>query len=169
MKALLKEEAKQIGVRSLIQLGFQPFDQLAQVFASADILVTILEPDAGVFCVPSKVLSYLCAARPQLLAVPSDNLAARTIKDCQAGLVVDPNDMGALIEAARCLYQDADLRRTCGAAARAYAETHFDFERIFDRFCDILDVAKKPLHPITETADSPTAEERVVTWGKTSS
>ena len=63
-----KRPAKACG--SLRCLGFQPFEVLPDVLGSADVLVAILEPDAGVFSVPSKVLSYFCAGRPVLLAVP---------------------------------------------------------------------------------------------------
>ena len=44
--------------------------------AGKHILLTLLDADAGAFSVPSKVLSYLCAGRALLAAVPSDNLAA---------------------------------------------------------------------------------------------
>ena len=72
---------------------FQPFESLPDVLGSADVLVAILEPDAGVFCVPSKVLSYLCAGRPVLLAVPLENLVSRIVKNEGAGLGVDPLDV----------------------------------------------------------------------------
>ncbi|MDT4917969.1 MAG: hypothetical protein QOH89_2669, partial [Pseudonocardiales bacterium] len=40
-------------------LGYQPADRFAEVLASADAVVALLEPDAAAFSVPSKVLSYL--------------------------------------------------------------------------------------------------------------
>ncbi len=64
----LAEQAAREGLRSLRCLGFQPFEMLPVVLGSADVLVAILEPDAGVFSVPSKVLSYFCAGRPVLLS-----------------------------------------------------------------------------------------------------
>ena len=108
-----------------------------QVFASADVLVAILEPDAGVFCVPSKVFSYMCAQRPLLAAIPNDNLAARIVAEENAGLVVDPDDADAFVDAASKLFADA-LREQCGKAARDYAERNFDVDVICDRFCQIL-------------------------------
>jgi glycosyltransferase involved in cell wall biosynthesis len=119
-------------------LGFQPFEALPDVLGSADVLVAILEPDAGVFCVPSKVLSYLCAGRAVLLAVPKENLAARIIGDHGAGLVVDPTDIAGFTAAARQLVDDPNFRECCAQAARQYAETHFDIDRITDQFETIL-------------------------------
>ena len=43
--------------------------------------------DAGAFSVPSKVLSYLCAGRALLAAVPSDNLAAEVVRSSGGGLL----------------------------------------------------------------------------------
>jgi colanic acid biosynthesis glycosyl transferase WcaI len=136
--AWLEREAAAGGVGSLRCLGFQPFEVLPDVLGSADVLVAILEADAGVFSVPSKVLSYLCAGRAVLLAVPPENLAAKIVVECGAGKVVAPADLAGFCRAARELIDSPPLRDECGRAARQYAETHFDIERITDRFESIL-------------------------------
>lgn len=115
-------------------LPFQPFARLPEVLGAADVLVAVLEPDAGVFSVPSKVLTYLCAGRALLLAVPPENLAARTVRQAGAGLVAAPDDPRAFTEAARRLATDVDLRARAAANARRYAESTFDIEAIADRF-----------------------------------
>jgi colanic acid biosynthesis glycosyl transferase WcaI len=134
----LAGQAAAANLRSLKCLCFQPFAAMPDVLGSADVLVAILEADAGVFSVPSKVLSYLCARRPLLLAVPSENLAAKIVVACGAGLVVEPNDLAGFCAAARKLIDSPELRRQYGAAARQYAEANFDIERITDRFEAIL-------------------------------
>jgi glycosyltransferase involved in cell wall biosynthesis len=134
----LAEQADKTGVRTLRCLGFQPFDALPDVLGSGDVLVAILEPDAGVFSVPSKVLSYFCAGRPVLLAVPRENLAAKIVVESGAGLVVEPSDLSGFCAAAKKLIDSPALREQCGQAARRYAETHFDIRRIGDQFEAIL-------------------------------
>ena len=119
-------------------LPFQPFDALPDVLGAADVLVAVLEPDAGVFSVPSKVLTYLCTGRPLLLAVPPENLAARIVAEHEAGLVVAPTDTDAFLRAAAILAADPERRATFSANARAYAERHFDIGAITDRFEPIL-------------------------------
>ena len=121
-----------------VLLPFQPFSDLPDVHGAADVLAAILEPDAGVYSVPSKVLSYLCAARPVLLAVPPENLAAEIVRRERAGVVVPPTATSAFgIEGERLL-GDAEARRAMAARARAYAEETFDIEAITDRFGPIL-------------------------------
>lgn len=123
---------------NLVLLDYQPYDRLSEVLASADVLVATLETDAGQFAVPSKILSYLCAGRPLLLAAPRNNLAAAIVERSGAGLVVDPDSPENWTDAAQHLAGDARLRRALGASARRYAEREFDIEHIAARFEDIL-------------------------------
>lgn len=134
---LLQRNAEE-RLENLTVLGFQPYERLAEVLASADVLVAVLEPDAGVFSVPSKVLSYLCAGRALLAAIPAENLAARIVSDNEAGLVVDPGNAESFVRAAERLTSDAALREGLGRNARAYAERTFDIERITDRFEGVI-------------------------------
>ena len=48
----------------LTLLPFQPYADLPDVLGSGDILVVLLEQDAGEFSVPSKTLSYLAPVDP---------------------------------------------------------------------------------------------------------
>ena len=115
-------------------LPFQPFAEIPNINATADLLVAILEKDAGVFSVPSKVLTYLCAGRPILAAIPSQNLAARIISRSKAGICVEPTDVNGFLMAARELRQNLSLRQACSIASRAYAENNFNVEIIASRF-----------------------------------
>ena len=122
------------GPRNVTVLPYQPFDRLPDVLASADVLVVILEPEAGRFSVPSKTLSYLCAGRPILLAVPQVNLAARIIAGEEAGLTVPPADEMAFLDAAERIFSDAELARRMAANARSYAERTFEVKSITAEF-----------------------------------
>jgi colanic acid biosynthesis glycosyl transferase WcaI len=130
---LSRRQAEQ-GLANVHMLGYQPYRALPDVFGSADVLLAILEADAGVFSVPSKVLSYLCAGRPLLAAIPEKNLAARLIRESGAGLVAEPSDVDGFLAAAGSLLAEARLRRDLGARARHYAEVNFDIHRITDQF-----------------------------------
>jgi glycosyltransferase involved in cell wall biosynthesis len=130
--------AKGAGMSNLVILPFQPFDRLSEVLASADVLLVILDPDAGTYSVPSKVLTSLAAGRPILAAIPQSNLAARTIERVGAGTVVRPGDLAGFAEAGRSLIANSNRREALGRAARAYAETAFDLASITDRFEAIL-------------------------------
>jgi colanic acid biosynthesis glycosyl transferase WcaI len=134
----LAEQAAAEKISTVRCLGFQPFEVFADVLGSADVLVAILEPDAGVYSVPSKVLSYFAAGRPVLLAVPSENLAAQIVVESGAGIVVEPTDISAFCRAAKELLDSPKTREKQGAAGRRYAEAHFDIGLIGDQFEAIL-------------------------------
>jgi glycosyltransferase involved in cell wall biosynthesis len=115
-------------------LPLQPYSRLSEVLASADLLVAVLEPDASSFSAPSKVLTYLAAAKAILAAIPQDNAATQTILRAEAGVVVDPTDSSGLVVAARQLLDDPARLRAAGAAGRAFAREAFDIQHIADRF-----------------------------------
>ncbi len=128
---------------NLILLPFQPFEQMSQVLATGDIMLAILEPTAGVFSVPSKVLAYLAAGRPILGVLPADNLAARIIECSGAGQLVPTGDPRRLLEAASALLADEDTRRLWGESGRAYARATFDITAITDRFESVIGSAAR--------------------------
>jgi colanic acid biosynthesis glycosyl transferase WcaI len=136
----LMEKKTDFGLDNLMVLDYQPFRQMPDVMASGDVLVTSLEPDAGIFSVPSKVLSYLCAARSQLLAIPLDNLAAKIVNNNNAGLVVPSGDVDAFVKSAERLVEDAVFREACSLNARIYAEQSFNIQTIGDKFESILKI-----------------------------
>jgi glycosyltransferase involved in cell wall biosynthesis len=123
---------------NLVLLNYQPYERLSEVLASADVLVATLETDAGQFAVPSKILSYLCAGRPLLLAAPRTNLAAAIVERSGSGLVVDPDSPENWTAAAQHLAADARLRSVLGANARRYAEREFDIADIATRFEEVF-------------------------------
>lgn len=130
----LRGQAAERGLANLKVSGWLPFAQLPSALAAADALLVILEADAGQYSVPSKTLTYLCAGRPILGAMPRANLAAALVERNDAGVVVAPGDRNALIEQARRLAEGHAARERMGANARAYAERTFDIETICDRF-----------------------------------
>lgn len=137
----LRERKQEERVDNLLILPYEPFKRMPDVMATADVLVAILEPDAGIFSVPSKVLAYLCGARPLLLAIPPENLAARIVARQEAGYVVSPDDIDGFLAWANDLLQDEALRARLGENARAYAEANFKIDGIAGRFEEVLKAA----------------------------
>ena len=119
-------------------LPLQPFSELPRALASASVLVALLGEESGEFSVPSKVLTYHCAGRPLLLAVPARNLAARIVEQNGTGLVVPPDGEQSFVDAAQRLYDDIGLRDRCAANALRYAEETFEIARIAAQFEEIF-------------------------------
>ena len=125
-------------------LPYQPYERLPDVLAAADVLLAVLEPEAAAYSVPSKILTYLCAARPLLVSVPAGNLAARVMERSGGGVVVQPGDTSGFLAAAGRLFEDEELRTELGQRARSYAETAFDIDSVAVRFEEVLERARGP-------------------------
>jgi glycosyltransferase involved in cell wall biosynthesis len=135
----LRQRTKDIDPDVFRLQPFQPYERLSEVIGAADVLISLLDSDAGNFAVPSKTLTYLCAGRPILMAAPSINHAARIIQNADAGLVVSPDSQEHFVTAAQELMDLPDTRERHARHARTYAERHFDIGFIADRFLKAIE------------------------------
>jgi glycosyltransferase involved in cell wall biosynthesis len=136
---LRRQRAASPDLDRLVVLDYQPFDRLAEVLAAADVLIVLLEPVASSHSVPSKTLSYLCAGRPVLAAVPSENDAVRIlVEEAGAGVVVAPDDTEGFVSGAAALRRDPDRCGRLGASGRAYAEREFASDRVVAGFVSAI-------------------------------
>jgi colanic acid biosynthesis glycosyl transferase WcaI len=130
----LKTEAARRGLENLRVSGWLAFDDLPKALSAGDVLLVILEPEAGIYSVPSKTLTYMCIGRPILGAMPEENLAARLIARHGMGGTVSPDDPAGFVELARQMRANASERDAMGSAARNYAERTFALEAITAQF-----------------------------------
>jgi colanic acid biosynthesis glycosyl transferase WcaI len=123
---------------NLLLLPFQPYDELPSVLATGDIVLAILEPDAGTYCVPSKVLSYLCVGRAIVLAASESNLASKIVTGSGGGIVTSPSDVDEFCTAVLDLLKNPDKAARMGKNARRYAEATFDITKIGNAFEEVV-------------------------------
>ncbi|MDP3685148.1 MAG: hypothetical protein Q8S01_14570, partial [Ignavibacteria bacterium] len=136
----LKELNSRHSLNNLIILPYQPYELLPEVLGSADLIISILEPSAGLFSVPSKVWTGFCAGRASLLLVPKDNLAAKITTAINAGVIIDNENISKLVETILFLKSNPDLLKQYGINARKYAEENFNIDLITENFEKILDL-----------------------------
>jgi colanic acid biosynthesis glycosyl transferase WcaI len=134
----LREHTKDLSHDAFRLQPFQPYERLSEVMATADVLIALLDSEAGRFAVPSKTLTYLCAGRPILMAAPNVNQAAKVIQNAKAGLVVSPDSPEEFVASARKLIDQPDERAAHARYARDYAETNFNIGYIADRFLTLI-------------------------------
>jgi colanic acid biosynthesis glycosyl transferase WcaI len=137
-RSVLEEIKRNEQLDNLLLFDFQPYSTLPDVMGAADVLLASVEADSSVFCVPSKILSYMCAGRPMLISLPAQNLAARVVKRADAGYICDPGDDAAFLSYAEALYSDNEACVRMGVNARQYAEATFDIKHISGVFESVL-------------------------------
>ena len=145
----LREKAASIRPGVLQIFPFQPYERHAEVLASADILITLLDDDCGAFAVPSKTLAYMCAGRSLLVAAPADNLISKIIERAAAGESTSATAEAFLAGAERLL-MDSQYRSICGINARAYATQTFCIDKIYERFMHTFAFALLEKDPVCE-------------------
>ncbi len=141
--AYLKERAEAENLTNILILPLQPFKALPEVLGSGDLLVAMLESNASVYCVPSKILTYYCAGKPSLLIMSKDNLAARITTENKLGFVIDPGDLQGLRSVIDSTLADPAKLSAYGLRARQYAEENFPIERITDQFLQVINKIQK--------------------------
>lgn len=161
----LEKRKHEVSPNVLTLLPFQPYERVPEVIGSADVLITLLDSEAGTFAVPSKALAYLCAGRAQIVAAPAANEAARVVELAQAGLLVSSETSSGVLGAAQRFLADPALRSRCATNARHYAERHFSIENIAARFLAVLEGSSEPSE--VESGDlalASSSSERKESW-----
>jgi glycosyltransferase involved in cell wall biosynthesis len=130
----IAQEADARGLANLRVMPFQPYEQYGNVLASADVLLAMVNGQAGVLYVPSKANSYLCAGRAIVIAAPWQNLAATTVQESGGGRVAGADNAAEMADAVAALMADDNLRTATAAKARGYAERMFEISKIAERF-----------------------------------
>ena len=118
--------------------GLQSFELFPEVLASADVLIALIEDEAGEFSVPSKILSYMCAGKPIVISAPMNNLASKLISEGDCGLVANSADVDQFVNNCLNLQDDATLLKKYSINSRTYAENNFRIEYITDKFESIF-------------------------------
>ncbi len=131
----LAHEAARDGLPLRVE-PFQPATTLPLVLATADVCVVLLESHSSDFCVPSKVWSYMCAARPILGSMPESNAATEIVAArAEAGMMVTPEQPDRyFLAAAEQLLASPGVRAAMGGRARAFAEAEFERDAVRSNF-----------------------------------
>ena len=124
--------------KNLILKPLQPMDKFSDVLGTADVCMAVLEEDAGIFSVPSKVLSYLCAGKPILMHGPVKNLSSKMLLDNECGLVSSGNNIAELENNLVAISSKENMEKMA-RNARAYALSNFKIEEVTNKFSSIID------------------------------
>lgn len=85
---------------------------------------------------PSKMFESMATAKPIVASVWGE--AADLVEAAGCGLVVRPEDPGALHDAVERLAADPDLARRLGASGRAQVSAHYDRDVLAARFVELM-------------------------------
>ena len=121
-------------------------EELPAHLASGDVHLASLDPRWDGTMVPSKLQGIFFSGRPVLFTGSATSSIGRWILESGAGWVCAPGDGEAHVAAMREA-RDLGVRTRMGAAARAYAERHFNRAINVPRVAEILSAGRSGAEP----------------------
>lgn len=156
LKHEMMNEAARRGLGNIQFYPFQPHAELSDMLGSAGVLILTMQESYGNASVPSKLISYLAAARPVICSARSDTAVAQTVLAGDAGLVVAPGDASELADAIQRLAGLPNVAAQMGRNARRHFERHFTFTRASLQFREILNELSGPEPEVSGSAPAVT-------------
>jgi colanic acid biosynthesis glycosyl transferase WcaI len=120
----LVEKARQLGLSNVRFLGYQPFEQMPEVLAAANVGLVSLVEGAGLGALPSKTFTIMASGRPVLASIDEGTEAWCLVQRADAGLCVPPESPAELAEAILVLERDRSHADRLGRNGRKWAEKH---------------------------------------------
>lgn len=125
----LEGRAKQRSLANVIFAGQQPRERVVEFLAASHaVLVHLKKTDLFEKVIPSKIFEIMASARPLIMGVAGE--AGRIVEEARAGVAIEPEDAGALVEAIKSLRADQAACEAMGRNGRRHVEKHFDRERL---------------------------------------
>jgi colanic acid biosynthesis glycosyl transferase WcaI len=119
-----------------------PLEDTSRVLRAADVLVLPTQGQQSLASVPSKLISYLLAARPVIALAQPESDVANVVKQAGCGWVVPPERPDLLAQRIRNVMDlDPHLLDRLGQAGRSYALVHFTREACLPRLIHVLEAA----------------------------
>lgn len=141
------------GITNVRLDDFVSLDSYSSLLAWADACYVSMERGIEGTCVPSKSYSIMAAGRAIVASAAKETELAYAVNDHQCGVVVEPGNSAALVEALRNLQRSSDLAETMGLNGRRAFEQLYTTEttveairRILYRISAVL--APAAAHPV---------------------
>ncbi len=137
-KEALRKRAASLGLKNVAFLPFQPYGDLPDLLASADVLLVPLDKEKSHLSVPSKLYTFMAAGRPILGLADPDSEVAALLGERECGLAVPPDAAAAVAEAVRTLKRSPEMRRRLGGNAREHVVGQFARDKILGAYDKLL-------------------------------
>lgn len=127
------------GLSNVHFLPFQPRELLLDVQNSATISMVSLLPGKGIFSVPSKVLGYMAAGKPVVASVDLNSETGRLVHKANCGLVVEPGNAQALLNAVNELVDNPQNALNMGQGGRRFLEQNYSRSHVCAQYAAFFD------------------------------
>jgi len=135
----LEKKAASLGLKNVIFVPFQPYEDLPALLSASDILLVPLDREKSHLSVPSKLYNFMAAGRPILGLADRSSEVAGLIESAECGICVEPDDPKAIAEALMRLKKAPREVQKYAANGRKYAEKTFSKNAILKRYEELIE------------------------------
>ena len=134
----LQRRADEEGLEQLLFAGQQPKARMPEFLAATDAcLVHLTRTELFKTVLPSKIFEASASGKPIILGV--EGIAAELVNAAEAGVCIEPENEGELVEAVSKLASDRALAAKLGRNGRERIAPHFDVERLAGEYIALLE------------------------------
>jgi glycosyltransferase involved in cell wall biosynthesis len=130
--------ARELGLDNLRFIDQQPREKIPSYICASDVcLVLLKKSDIFKTVIPTKMLEFMACARPVILGV--DGQARAILEEADSGLVVEPENAAALVDAIRYLAANAEIAGKLGRNGREYIVRKFSRRQTAEKYISVLE------------------------------
>ncbi|KEZ85808.1 glycosyl transferase family 1 [Clostridium sulfidigenes] len=138
MKNTLKQYVEENSLKNVKFIPYQNKEDLIYSLNAGDVhLVTNQKGIKGI-SVPSKIYGVLAVGKPILGVLEKDSEAELIIRNCNCGIVVEPQDYKGIELALNKILDEKDNMQTLGKKGRTYLEENLTKDMSIRKYIDIL-------------------------------
>lgn len=142
-KEELELKIKKLGLKNVLVLPFQPYEEISYVFSLGDVGLIISKPGIGNNSAPSKTWSIMAAARPVLASFDEESQLYKTLSNIKCGLLAKAGDKMGLINQIDFMYQNRAVITQMGENGYEYVRNVLNKERCTEGYVStIIEVVK---------------------------
>ncbi|MCH8083159.1 MAG: glycosyltransferase family 4 protein [Myxococcales bacterium] len=138
VREALERTARQEGLKRVVFTGRQDKRAVPDFLTMADAcLVHLLRRDLFRTVLPSKIFEATAMKKPIILGV--EGSAAQIVREANAGICIEPENEGELVEAVKRLAGDRNLADRMGQAGFESIAAAYDYDRLAEKYAEIIE------------------------------
>jgi len=134
----LERRAREKGLQNAVFKPFVASIDYPALLKEMDVAFTTLTSKNTTPAVPAKLMGYMAAGVPVILAVHKESDALRIVDEAQCGFTAVSDDPVKVAAAFRAAYDARASLKKLGANGRAYLDAHFTKEKIVEMWDGLL-------------------------------
>lgn len=134
MKATVQSLIDQYGLQNIAMYPLRERADLGDMLSSADILLAPQRKEVIDIVVPSKMIAYLTSRKPVLASAHPQSEIARMLNEHDAGVIVEPENVEAMVDAILSLKEDRKKAMEIGGRGYTFVSTHFSHQVVKEKY-----------------------------------